>query len=102
MADKPRPFAEDAFRKIMKIAELTANPARLPELSDGAAAVVNQFKADVAKLGAEAANQQLQSLRRKLEGALTSAPPTTIKRIIIREALEVLRPVDGLIRKPLR
>ena len=95
MADKPRPFAEDAFRKIMKIAELTADPARLPELSDGAAAVVNQFKADVAKLGAEAANQQLQSLRRKLESALTSPPPTTIKRIIIREALQVLGPEDG-------
>src|SRR5690242_7055293 len=61
-----------AFRKIMKIAELTADPTRLPELSDGAAAVVNEFKADVAKLGAEAANQQLQSLRRKLESALTS------------------------------
>ena len=28
MADQPRPFAEDASHKIMKIAELTADPAK--------------------------------------------------------------------------
>ena len=98
----PRITPSSAFREIMKIAELTADPARLPEMSDGAAAAVNQFKADVAKLGTEAANQQLQSLRRKLEGALTSPPPTTIKRIIIKEALEVLGPEHGPKEKPRR
>jgi len=98
----PRITPSSAFREIMKIAELTADPARLPEMSDGAAAAVNQFKADVGKLGTEAANQQLQSLRRKLEGALTSPPPTTIKRIIIREALEVLGPEHGPKEKPRR
>ena len=102
MAEKPRPFAEDAFRKIMKIAELTADPARVPELRNGVATVVNQLKTDVATLGAETGNQQLLLLRRKLESALTSPPPTTIKRIIIREALEVLGPEDGLKQKPRR
>ena len=71
MADKPRPFAEDAFRKIMKIAELTADPARLPELSDGAAAVVNQFKADVAKLGAEVANAGCSCSSRRRPASVT-------------------------------